>query len=106
MAYHLRRDEAGWRWTLVDDDNKVLAIAPRTWPTKGECNAAIAELQRILSTAAVAIVDTTVPGSRGRGIDMTSGEIQDGPAPESEETHDEGETGPPEVDLTTPKDAA
>lgn len=99
-AFHVRRDATqNWRWRLAADDGRVLAISPGFWPTKGEARAAIELVRRELAATDDIVVDTTVPESRWRGIDMTTGQVQPGPAPEPEETHDEGETGPPEVDL-------
>lgn len=100
-AFHIRRDPTqNWRWRLVADDGRVLAISPGFWPTRGETETAINLVRRELAAADDIIVNTTVPDSRWRGIDMVTGQIQPGPAPEPEDDGaDEGETGPPEVDL-------
>lgn len=96
-TFHIRKQGTAWDWVLVSDQEQVLARSPGTFNTRGEADAAIAQVQREIG-AADTRVDTTVPESRWRGIDGVTGEILPGPAPEPEETHDEGETGPPEVD--------
>lgn len=105
-TYHLRRNAETdrWRWRLVDEQGLVLAVSGREFPTKGEANIAI-ELVRRALIEADAVTDTTVPGTRWRRIneDGTMGELVGDDPPDND---DEGETGPPEVDLDRPGDAA
>jgi len=111
-TFHLRRNPESdrWRWRLVDDEDKVMACSPTEYATKGEANASLERARQAFAEAGTT-VDTTVAGSRWRGIDMTDGRTLDTPGPDAAtepDEPDEGETGPPEVDLTgtPPRDAA
>lgn len=107
-SFHLRRDpEGAWRWRLVDEDGRVLAISPGSVPTRGECLATVEEVRRVLGNAHN-VVDTTLPrvGGRWREIDLATGETG-GPSEAVDEEYDEGETGPPEAVVEkSPSDAA
>ena len=104
-TFHVRRFSDRWAWRLLDEHERGIAASADTYPSRMEALNNIELMRRALSAGDVPIVfDTTVPAPRWRTIDPATGVAGDY-SPEPEETHDEGETGPPEVDLT-PKDAA
>jgi hypothetical protein len=102
--FHLRRQGLQWSWALIDEgdspqaEQKILAQSPLTYSTRGEADTAISTTRRAISDADT-VIDTTVPQSRWRliGPDGVIGEPVGDDPPDSD---DEGETGPPEMDLT------
>ena len=58
MTYYYGKDpKDGWRWELKTDNQKVIAVSPRTYRNPGECKAAIELVKKAAIDADVKQLD-------------------------------------------------